>query len=166
MTEAIRFSADEILDMAQRIETNGARFYRKAAQQCAGVGAFFQELARQEDVHFATFGEMRKQLSPQEKDASVLDPYGEQSMYLKAFVDGYAFEISQDPSQALTGKEAAPEVLRMARGLERDSIVFYSSLKDMVPVSLGASRVDAVIKEEMRHLAWLSAKEAEWRAKG
>ncbi len=48
-----RFNADEVFDMAVRIETNGAEFYRKAAslQEDEENSNFLNGLARMEDRH-------------------------------------------------------------------------------------------------------------------
>ena len=39
---------------------------------------------------------------------------------------------------------------------EKDSIVFYLGMKDLVPEGLGQSRLDGIIKEEMSHINLLS----------
>ena len=45
------------------------------------------------------------------------------------------------------GRAADPE--KAAILAEKDSIVFYLGMKDMVPEALGQSHLDAIIKEEM-----------------
>ena len=54
---SIFFNPDEILEMAEQIERNGARFYRQAAQgaQDAGVRELLQKLATMEDGHEKLF---------------------------------------------------------------------------------------------------------------
>jgi rubrerythrin len=39
--------------------------------------------------------------------------------------------------------------------MEKDSIVFYLGMKELVPERLGKNRIDGIIKEEMGHLASL-----------
>jgi rubrerythrin len=158
---AIKFNADEILEMAARIETRGAKFYRKAAKLHIGSRDLLLQIAAQEDVHFQTFDTMRKALKANEKGETAYDPYGESDLYIKAMVDGYAFDINQDPSDILTGKESMADIFRIAIGLEKDSIVFYLGLKELVPPALGRDKLEAVVKEEMQHIAWLSNKRAE-----
>ncbi|MFH0952823.1 MAG: ferritin family protein [Verrucomicrobiota bacterium] len=160
---ATKFTADEILEMAERIETKGAKFYRKAAKLHVGARDLLLQIAAQEDLHFKAFEDMRKGLSPSEKE-SAYDPYGESDLYLKAMVDGYAFDINREPAEAITGKEPLDEVFRMAIELEKDSIVFYLGLRDVVPPSFGKERVNDIVKEEMKHIAWLSNKRAEAKA--
>ena len=52
-------------------------------------------------------------------------------------------------------------MLRMAIGLEKDSIVFYLGLKELVPERLGKGRLDGIIQEEYGHINSLSAKMAQ-----
>ena len=40
--------------------------------------------------------------------------------------------------------------------IKKDSIVFYLGMKDAIPQGLGRSKVDGIIKEEMRHITTLS----------
>jgi rubrerythrin len=46
----------------------------------------------------------------------------------------------------------------MAIGLEKDSIVFYVGLKESVSPRAGKDKVQAIIKEEIGHIAILSQK--------
>jgi rubrerythrin len=154
---ATRFNADEILEMAGRIETNGARFYRKAARLHVAARDLLNEIAQEEDRHYQTFMEMRRNLTPSEKGAGV-DLTGEVEMYLGAMVDGADMDINRDPSEVLTGREPLKDIFRMAIGLEKDSIAFYLGLKDVVPPALGKDKLDAIVREEMRHIAWLHDK--------
>jgi len=157
---SIQFNADEVFEMAEQIERNGAKFYRKAAKgaEDAGTEKFLLELAAMEDDHEKTFASMRAALSPQERTSTVFDPEGEAGMYLQAMAGGYVFDMRVDPAELLTGQETLPEVLRTAIGLEKDSIVFYLGMKEMVPERLGKDKITGIIKEEMGHITTLSNK--------
>jgi rubrerythrin len=154
----VPFSADEVLQIAEQIERNGSRFYRRASQGFADsrMRDLLLDLAIMEDEHQKVFASMRADLSPQEREPSVPDPYGEAVWYLQGMADGHIFDVRADPSELLTGKETMEEILRTAIGLEKDSIVFYLGLKEMVPERLGKQRIDAIIKEEMGHIGVLS----------
>jgi rubrerythrin len=158
---AIKFNADEVLEMAGRIETKGAKFYRKAAKLHVGARDLLMQIAVQEDLHFKTFSDMRKTLVANEKEETAYDPYDESNLYLKAMVDGYAFDINEDPAELLTGRESLSDVFKMAIGIEKDSIVFYLGLKATVPPAFGRDKIEKIVKEEMQHIAWLSNKRAE-----
>ncbi|GAG50325.1 unnamed protein product, partial [marine sediment metagenome] len=150
----IPFSADEIFQMAEQIERNGARFYRRAAQGVTDSRArqLLLDLAAMEDEHEKVFAAMRADLSPREREPTLVDPYGEAVLYLRGMADGHVFDVKVDPVKWLSGKQALEDILRTAIGLEKDSIVFYLGLKDIVPERLGKHRVDAIIKEEMGHI--------------
>jgi len=152
------FNADEIFEMAERIERNGAAFYRKAADGAADDSArtMFTELADWEDRHQQAFAEMHTALADEERASQVFDPDEEGARYLQAFADRHVFDTDEEPAERLTGDEDLEEVLRIAIGLEKDSIVFYLGLREATPSAAGKERVEAIINEEMRHVAILS----------
>lgn len=154
----IVFSADEILEMAEQIERNGAKFYRKAVEGTGddGVKKLFGDLAEMEDQHEKTFAGIREQLSGREKEMTAFDPEGEAALYLQAFADGHVFDTKVDPSETLTGSETPQDILQTAIGLEKDSIVFYLGIRDMVPEKLGKGRIDDIMSEEKSHITLLS----------
>ena len=154
----IEFNADEIFEMAEQIERNGAKFYRKAAEgfEDSGIRDTLLNLASWEDEHLRIFSDMRENLPNKDRGWEMFDPQGQTAMYLKAMADGHVFDVNADPSEKLTGNESVEEIYRMAIGLERDSIVFYQGIREMVPERLGKDKIDDVIKEEMRHVTILS----------
>jgi len=155
---AIRFNADEILQMAIRIEQNGAAFYRKAAQKKKGQDGFdfLLKLAEMEEEHERTFATMRDELDEREAEATTWDPFGETALYLEAMADGHPGEGAPSVADSLTGEETLPEILRTAIGLEKESILFYLGLRDMVPQGFGRDRVDRIIDEERSHIVTLT----------
>ena len=157
---AVTFSADEIFAMAEQVERNGAKFYRKAAKEISNkeFKELFEELADMEDDHEKTFAAMRAELTTGERLPAVFDPNDEVGLYLRAMADNKVFDSKTDPSQQLTGHETPDDILSIAIGLEKDSIVFYLGLEDYVPPESGKARVKTIIKEEMGHIALLSEK--------
>ena len=154
---SITFNADEILEMALEIERKGAAFYRRAAEpeQSASARAMFLELAAMEDDHRKTFSQMRAGLSEDERKEMTYDPYGELPYYLQAFADKGVMKKGWGAEVRLSGNESVEDILRLAMGMEKESIVFYLGLQELVPARLGGARVDEILKEEMGHLATL-----------
>ncbi len=154
----IKFNADEIFEMAEQIERNGAKFYTKAAESSGGAQSreLLLDLAAMEAVHVKTFANMRAELSDKERAATVFDPDDVAASYLQAFADGHVFDVKQDPSELLTGRETMEEILKTAIGLERDSIAFYLGIRESVPENLGRDNIDGIIREEMKHVTTLS----------
>jgi len=75
---------------------------------------------------------------------------------VRGMADGALFDVKADPSAQLTGKETMEDILKTAIGLEKDSVVFYLGVKEIVPERLSKQRIDDIIKEEMGHIAALS----------
>jgi rubrerythrin len=153
------FNADEIFEMAQQLERNGAGFYTRAAADSDDpeAQAFLQELAAMEVEHEKTFSSLRKQLSTQEKQSTVFDPQGEAAQYLKALADTRVFFEKQVDTSSFEA------ILKEAIVAEKDSIIFYLGMRDLVPDEKGKSRIDAIIQEEMGHIKVLSRKLADQR---
>ena len=154
----IRFNADEILEMAIRIETNGRSFYLRAAelQSDSKTAGFFNKLAAMEEQHKKTFEIFRDELSSLDKEGQVYDPDGQASMYLAVMADTHGGEGDPQIAKTLTGKESLEDILKIALNLEKQSILFYVGLKDLVPQQHGKDKVDAIIDEEKQHVAQLS----------
>ena len=153
------FNADEIFEMAMEIERNGAKFYRKAAEGKAGRTSkeLLLRLADMEVEHERTFAAMREMLTTVETTSATFDPDDEAALYLRAVADGHVFNVKADPSAKLGGKESAADILKTAIGLEKDSIVFYLGIQDLVGKALGRDKIAHIIREEMSHVTLLSA---------
>ena len=152
------FNADEVFEMAEQIERNGAKFYRAAAKKFPEVSQVLSDLAVMEDEHEKTFAAMRAELSGIEVEPPVFDPDGQAQMYLRVMADEHVFNIKADPVEQLAGQEAPEDIFKMAIGLEKDSIAFYVGLKESVSHRAGKDKIQAIIKEEIGHIAILSQK--------
>ena len=148
------FNADEIFEMAEQIERNGASFYRNAAESIDDPNEkkLLLDLAAMEDEHEKTFADLRAGLSDQEKTATVFDPEGETALYLRALADARVFFEKKIDATSME------EILKEAILAEKDSIVFYLGMKEMVGETFGQTKIDAIIKEEMAHIKLLSGK--------
>ena len=148
------FNADEIFEMAEQIERNGASFYRKAAESIDDPAGkkLLLNFAAMEDEHEKTFAALRKDLSEKEKTATTFDPEGEAALYLRALADTRVFFEKKIDTSTME------KILREAILAEKDSIVFYLGMKEMVAEKFGKTKIDAIIKEEMAHIKLLSGK--------
>jgi rubrerythrin len=155
---AVPFNADEVFEMAEQIERNGAKFYRAAAEKCPDLKTVFLDLARMEDEHEKTFAAMHAELSGEELEAPVYDPDSEVLMYLRVMADGRVFDLRTDLAEQMAGKETPEDILKMAIGAEKDSIAFYAGLKESVSQRAGKDKIQAIIKEEMGHMAIVAEK--------
>ncbi len=156
------FNIDEILKMAEQIEKNGANFYNDAAEGVADSPnrALLRELAQMEDQHENIFATMRAGLSDSDKEQATHDPENETESYLKMLAGMHVF-AKKDIDVTDINK-----ILKSAMAAEKDTIVFFLHLKELVPDRLGKDKIDAVIKEEMEHMKLLGTKMAELKKGG
>jgi rubrerythrin len=154
---AIKFNANEILEMAGEIERNAARFYRQAADNSSDnqTKQMLLDLADMEDGHLKTFAEMREQLKGEEAGWTVFDPDNLSVMYLQAMADARGYEGRITPTKELTGTETPKEILEIALNSEKESVFFYFGLKGLVPARAGGDKIEAIIKEELSHITTL-----------
>ncbi|MGD9733914.1 MAG: ferritin family protein [Desulfamplus sp.] len=155
---AYNFNADEIFAVAVKIEENGAAFYRRAAslQKDEENQKFLQQLAKMEDNHKVSFEKMRKELSEMEKGGTVFDPEDELNLYLAAMADAHGGEGDPKVIASLTENQPMKDILNIAISLEKESIIFYLGLKDLLPPKYGQDKVDDIIREERKHIAQLN----------
>jgi len=149
---AFDFSADDVFKLAEDIEINGEQFYRKAAQDVDDPKnkEMLNNLADMEADHKRLFGQMRAELKEKEKTQTVFDPEGDAENYLKALADiRVFFEKPIDTS-------SMEKILMAAIQAEKDSIVLYLGMKELVPEKYGKNRLENIIKEEMGHIRLLS----------
>ncbi|MEJ2157590.1 MAG: ferritin family protein [Desulfobacteraceae bacterium] len=145
------FSADDVFEIADQLERNGADFYRTAAEVVdeSGPRALLLKLAEMEEDHRKIFAGMRSALADEEKLPD-FDLHAETVRYLKALADTRVFfEKEMDTS-------SMEAILKDAVIAEKDSIVFYLGMRDAVPEEKGRSRLNDIIKEEMGHIVLLS----------
>ncbi|MDX9787985.1 MAG: ferritin family protein [Desulfobacterales bacterium] len=156
------FNADAVFEMAEHIEKNGAKFYRNAARRVTtpGIREMLLRLAAMEDEHQKTFAEFRKKLSASERQPLMAGIDPDIQKYLKALADTRVFHHKKKPNVAIsethTEIDIIEDIYRSAIRAEKDSIVFYAGIREMVPEAFGKSKIDDIIKEEMGHITTLS----------
>lgn len=151
---ANEFNANDIFEIAIKIEQNGAIFYRDAAKkmETEAQKQFLLDLAGMEDHHEITFAKMQKKLKEEESFSTTFDPDDENGLYLKALADTRVFFEKKYPDKSFQ------DILSTAIQAEKDSIAFYLGMKEMVSAKLGKSKIDDIIKEEMNHIKILAGK--------
>ena len=149
---AYAFNADEIFEIAEQLERNGAKFYRDAADKIADADhkKLLIHLAEMEDDHLKTFQKMRSEISDKEKVPTTFDPEGDSAAYLRSLADTRVFYKKEIDLSSMK------EILKAAITAEKDSIVFYLGMKDVVGPKLGQDKLDNILKEEMGHIRLLS----------
>jgi len=155
---SVTFNAFEIFEIAEQIERNGVKFYRRAADITKGedLKRTLLELADMEVEHEKVFEDMRRSISAKERELITFDPENEMILYLQAIASGHVFDLKKDPAAVLTGKESPEAIFKMAIEAEKDSIIFYLGIKGFVPAAAGKGKVEDIICEEQKHITLLS----------
>lgn len=164
----LQIDIDEILEIAQDIEDAGARFYRQAADLVDGsTKKVFLALAKMEDNHKVSFSSMKPKRSKAEKCLAEFDPDDGAGLYLDYAVKSKFF--CNNPEDIFDGNESAIELITFAIDREKDSVLFFESLKDALQLDTDREIINNIIKEEISHtltLTQIRAKIMEKKRKG
>jgi rubrerythrin len=160
---AYDFNADEVFKIAEQIERNGAEFYNRVADKTSEpVRRFFLDLSLMEKGHEKVFASMRSKLSEADRLSATFDPEGETLNYLMVLAGGGVFDDKARKAfaaiEGLQGDAAMEAALKAALDLEKDTVVFFLGLKELVPDRLGKEKMDSILKEEMKHIRLLGGK--------
>ncbi len=149
-------TADYVLELAQRVERNGRDFYLMAAGmvQKASTEQTLRSLAAMESDHEQVFATMRAHLPTRDESGSV-DPTGEAASYLRALVRGKFFDANAGPGSYFTHRESVRDILLTAIGLEKETITFYTGVKELLTDEKDKQAVEQIIREEMHHISRL-----------
>ena len=151
------FNSDEIFEIAIQIEKNGQDFYRKAAKIAASsdISEFLISLAEMEVGHEELFKELKKSLSDYPQD-EFPDMDDQLAHYLKSYANGKVFDPSSAPEDKINSEMSIQEIFDVAINFERESVIFFTLVKEMVPEEFGKDKIDVLIKEEITHIAILN----------
>jgi len=153
----IEYNADEIFEMAIKAERNATKMYADLAikQKDPAIAEELKKLSAMEAGHEKMFIKMREEL-PEDMRTAMLDPDDMATMYLDAVADASVAEGSPKTAATMTGNESFADILRLAIDAEKNAVLFYLGIRDMVPARLGKDKIEAVIKEEQMHAALLT----------
>ena len=150
------FKASDAIEMALEIETRGEAFYRAVAKkaQTPEIKALFEDLAEQEVLHHKTFARLSKTQWAQPLMPD--DQWDQYLTYMQATIQN-AFFAGEDKSLALAEQAGdEKEAIRMAMGFEKETLLFFYDLREMVSEA-DAKTVKIIVDEEKAHLRRLAA---------
>lgn len=164
-----QFNIDEIFEMAEQIERNGAKFYNYASK-IVPDGSTSQKLllilAEMEIKHEAIFASLRKKIIEKGKFDSILnpdfDPEGLSAMYIRSIANSYIFNLNKPIQEYFVGNESPDAILKMALDREKDAIIFFLGLKEAISENFGKNDIDSIIKEEMSHITYITEELAKY----
>ncbi len=150
---SISFSGSELINIAIGIEGRGIAFYESMADETkdANAAEVFRYLADMEREHMQIF----KGMLAEADKFQFSEAAGEYAVYLKALVDSAVF--SDELIAAKMAREAGSDTaaLDLAIGAEKDSILFYYEMREIMPRQAQPT-VNKIIAEEKSHLRQLT----------
>jgi rubrerythrin len=151
---SISFSGSELINIAIGIEGRGIVFYDVMAKSTQNEAAreVFNYLADMERGHIETFKSM---LEEADKFQVPADESGQYTSYLRALVDSAVFSDDLVTSEMAAQAESDIAALELAIRAEKDSILFYYEMKEVMPQRAQAT-VNKIIAEEKSHLRQIS----------
>ncbi|MFC1903173.1 ferritin family protein [Chloroflexota bacterium] len=151
---SISFSGSELINIAIIIERRGVAFYDIMAKSTQNVVAreVFLRLADMERQHIQIFQGMLKEADKYQPMPADTEEY---ITYLQGLVDSAVFTDDLATSQMATQANSDVEALEIAISAEKDSILFYYEMRDIMP-QRAQPTVNKIINEEKSHLRQLS----------
>ena len=151
---SITFSGSELINIAIGIEKRGIAFYDIMAKSTDNAIArdVFQHLVNMEREHIQIFqGMLDKADEYQLSETST----GEYTDYFQSLVDSAVFTDDMITSEMATQADSDIKALELAIDAEKDSILFYYEMRDIMPQRAHPA-INKIIVEEKTHLRQLS----------
>jgi len=139
---------NEILEFAIVIEKNGYEFYIESIKKFdrPKIVELFQYLADEEFKHEKLFKKIQDDLG----GAKVESADKEYQAYLKEFIKSHPLANRDVIAHRVASITSLNDAITLALSFEKDSVVFFSELKESIPDKSGA--IARVIREELGHI--------------
>jgi len=80
---------------------------------------------------------------------------------MQALAESHVFIKNKDIHGMASKCKTPQEALDLAIIFEKDSVVFFTTMKRVVPEHLGKDKIDFLINEEIKHISILTQKKRE-----
>ena len=143
------FTAQDILDIAIRLEKNGEKTYRNARLHISGdaLKTLLAWIAQEEHNHASWFTELKNRLT-QGEDHHLMAELSR--ALVEDVIQGQAFSLEEVDFETIDSPE---KMLRTFIGFEDDTIAFYEVLKTFIDETTIAAQLEQIILEEKKHMA-------------
>ncbi len=148
---AYLLNVSEVIEFAVYIEQNGYKFYVESMKKVKDEKMIdlFQFMADEEFRHENLF----KQLLEKTGKFSPHESYsGEYESYMRDFLKTHSLANDQALKAKIDSIQTTDDAIRMALDFEKDSIVLFSMLKNIIEEE-NKPTVEGIIQEEITHIA-------------
>ena len=153
-----KFNVFEILQIAEKIEHNGAKFYLKTAElfDDMEVRDACYKLATWKARHEKILAQRRKRFSEQTGEFGTFDPNNYVLSNPDVMADLAVFATTPGSLKGPPDRENRREILKDAIRRSKEAIFFYRGLKDFARDPASKDTIDKIIKEENRYIRLLT----------
>ena len=146
------FQASDVIKAAVEIETRGEKFYKHLADHATDpeTRALFEHLRTEESRHREVFRAMGERLEPFQIPAGADE--AEYLAYLNVMLDNHELFM---PMTVMSAGQNRQEAIHIAMRFEKDTMLFFMEMREMVPQSKRAV-IDQCVDEERGHLKLLT----------
>ena len=149
------FSSSEIVQMGVNIEKNGKEFYTVASEDAKTpeIKKVFEFLASEEEKHVEVFEQILSKVGM----AGPAEAYNEDYYaYLKVLSDEHVFTKENTGGSIANSADSEMDALDIAIGFEKDSILLYYEMKNLVPQN-EKEAINELIAQEQEHYRRLTS---------
>jgi rubrerythrin len=148
------FNEVEAVKIAQNMEKQGLEFYEAAAKGAAGLSArdTFLQLAEDEKKHLARFGELEEELQAKRREGPGYTDNEDIAAYVAHLLQIQVFHEEGDVARLARQMKSDYEALGVGMRAERDAILFYQEMIDLVDSKVAREAFSRILAEEREHL--------------
>ncbi|MHC4353785.1 MAG: ferritin-like domain-containing protein [Planctomycetota bacterium] len=152
------FNVFEILQIAEKIEHNGAKFYLRTAERFDDpeVRDTCYKLANWKARHEKILAQRRKRFFEETGEFGTFDPDNYVLSNPRVMAGLAVFATEPGTLKGPLKLEDRPQIFKDAIRRAKEAIVFYHGLKDFTRDPACKETIDAIIKEEKRHIRLLT----------
>ena len=142
------FTAEEILDIAVRIEKNGEQHYRNAIEMAANpnIASLLGWMADEEKQHADLFQKMKESIRSSANNP-VADAFGHE--ILDKILGNQSFSLEEVDFGKI---DQVKDLIGVFIEFEEDTVIFYQMLESFLQNDEARLELRRVIEEENRHI--------------
>jgi len=151
------YSVNEVIELAVQIEHNGFAFYNQALKHkdLDEKSRNLLTLLRDQELnHEKTFLALREDADI--KALELTQDWGLIASYLKTITEARLFNNEEVAIRMATNAKDINAILDYAIGFEKDTMLFFHTVKDSLTTERGKSAVAKIIHEEITHILKLT----------
>ena len=143
------FSATDIVELAIEIEKNGRMFYEACSKKLKEekIKEFFLYMSKEEAEHEKRFKEVLSSVMKHEPCKAYNQDY---FAYLNAIAGDYIFNDAEKIREGFASVETEKDAIDFSIGIEKDSILLYESMKNVLP-DQDKVLIERIILQEREH---------------